>query len=135
MLESRNCSQQFRTNKKSIDCLEKLFWDPSTNGHDKIGLRLMVHLAQQAQHVLNEFDKSDQLLLIARQYDTMQKYFTHLVDTLGFLATSQKKFSMLLPENPIKTLGYDYRLPPQYTFQILRSALPPIHKLSDEALA
>ena len=145
-LESRNCSQQLRTNKKTktIDCLEKLFWDPSANGEatrqthktdDKLGLRLMVHLAQQAQHVLNEFDKSDQLLLIARQYDTMQKYFTHLVDTLSFLATSQKKFSMLLPENPIKTLGYDYRLPPQYTFQILRSALPHIYKLSDEALA
>ena len=134
-LESRNCSQQFRTNKKSIDCLEKLFWDPSTNGHDKLGLRLMAHLAQQAQHVLNEFDKSDQLLLIARQYDTMQKYFTHLVDTLSFLATSQKKFGMLLPENPTKTLGYDYRLPPQYTFQILRSALPHLYKLSDEALA
>ena len=112
-----------------------MFWDTATNGHDKIGLRLMVHLAQQTQFVLNKFDQSDQLLLIARQYDTMQKYFTHLVDTLSFLSTSQKKFSTLLPENPIKTLGYDYRLPPQYTFQIMRCALPHIYKLTDETLA
>ena len=74
-------------------------------------------------------------MLIARQYDTMQKYFTHLVDILSFIAETPKKFSKLLPENPIKTLGYDYRLPPQYTFQIMRCSLPHIHNLSDEALA
>ena len=63
----------------------------------------------------------------------MHKYFTHLVDTLSFIAETPKKFSKLLPENPVKTLGYDYRLPPQYTFHIYRCSLPHIHNLSEEA--
>ena len=62
----------------------------------------------------------------------MQVYFAHMVDTLNFLANSQKKFSLLLPENPARSLSYDYRLPPQHVFQILRCALPPIYKLTPE---
>ena len=42
----------------------------------------------------------------------MQVYFTHMVDTLNFLANSQKKFALLLAENPAKSLSYDYKLPP-----------------------
>lgn len=60
--------------------------------------------------------ETDQLILVARQYDKMQVYFTHIVDTLKFLADSQKKFSLLLPENPARSLSYDYRLPPQHVF-------------------
>ena len=55
-----------------------------------------------------------------------------MVDTLNFLANGQRKFSMLLPENPARSLSYDYRLPPQHTFQILRCSLPPIYKLTPE---
>jgi acetyl esterase/lipase len=46
----------------------------------------------------------------------VQVFFLHFVDTLNFLATSDKKFTMLLTESPAKTLSYDYRLPPQYVF-------------------
>ena len=62
----------------------------------------------------------------------MQVYFLHFVDTLNFLASSDKKFQMLLTEYPTKTLTLDYRLPPQYVFQIFRCALPPIYKLKQE---
>ena len=71
----------------------------------------MVQLAQQAQFVGNRFE-TDELILVARQYDQMQVYFAHMVDTLNFLANSQKKFSLLLPANPTRSLSYDYRLPP-----------------------
>lgn len=42
MLQGRNQSQQLRGNKKSTEALVQLFWDPSSNDHNKIGLRLMV---------------------------------------------------------------------------------------------
>ena len=42
----------------------------------------------------------------------MQVYFSHMVDTLFFLAQSQKRFSQLLPDSPSRSLSYDYRLPP-----------------------
>ena len=111
-----------------------MFWDPKTNNHQMMGLRLMVGLVQQAQFVANKFD-TDKLILVARQYDKMQVYFTHMVDSLKFLADSQKKFSLLLPENPARSLSYDYRLPPQHVFQILRCGLPPIYKLTPEQFA
>ena len=111
MLQGRNQSQQLRSNKKSTEALLSLFWDEATNDHQKIGLRLMVQLAQQAQFVGNRFE-TDKLILVARQYDQMQVYFAHMVDTLNFLANSQKKFSLLLPANPTRSLSYDYRLPP-----------------------
>ena len=60
----------------------------------------------------------------------MQVYFTHMVDTLQSLEQSQKKFAQLLPENPSRSLSFDYRLPPQHVFQVLRCALPPIYKLT-----
>jgi len=66
----------------------------------------------------------------------MQVYFSHMVDTLRFLGNSQpKKFAALLPENPGRCLSYNYRLPPQHVFQILRCALPPIYKLTPETFA
>mgnify|MGYP006889575701 CR=1 FL=1 len=88
-----------------------LFWNPQTNDHQKLGLRLMIQLAQQSQHVANTFE-SKSLIHVARQFDKMQVYFSHMVDTLFFLAGSQKKFSQLLPPEPTKSLSLDYRLPP-----------------------
>ena len=46
ILQGRNQSQQLRSNKKPTEALLALFWDSATNDHQKIGLRLMVQLAQ-----------------------------------------------------------------------------------------
>ena len=72
------------------------------------------------------------MILVARQYDKMQVYFAHMVDTLKFLSATQKKFATLLPENPARCLAHDYRLPPQQVFQIMRCALPPVYELTKE---
>lgn len=77
-------------------------------------------------------DNDGKLIMVSRLYDRVQIYFLHLVDSLNFLASSEKKFALLLTEKPAKTLSFDFRLPPQYVFQILRCSLPPIHKLKNE---
>jgi len=41
---------------------------------------------------------SEQLTLVSRLYDRVQIYFLHFVDTLNFLASSDKKFQLLLTE-------------------------------------
>lgn len=78
---------------------------------------------------------SEKLTLVSRLYDRVQVYFLHFVDTLNFLASSDRKFSQLMTHSPAQTLACDYRLPPQYAFQIMRCSLPPIHKLKPEQFA
>ena len=75
----------------------------------------MIQLSQQAQFVGSEYE-TQHLILVARQYDKMQGYFAHMVDTLKFLSATQKKFASLLPENPARCLAHDSRLPPQHVF-------------------
>jgi len=55
LLEGRNQTQQFRKNSKSSEALVSLFWDAKSDGHSKLGMRLMAHLAQQTQFILNKF--------------------------------------------------------------------------------
>jgi hypothetical protein len=133
MLEGKNQTKETRKNSKSIDALVHLFWDAATNGHEKFAMRLMVQLAQYTQFVQNMLESgSEKLTLVSRLYDRVQVIFLHFVDTLNFLASSDKKFAQLLTESPAKTLSLDYRLPPQYVFHVLRCSMPPIHKLKPE---
>jgi hypothetical protein len=45
MLEGKKQTAQLKSNTKSIQALERLFWDPESNDNEKIGMRLMIHLA------------------------------------------------------------------------------------------
>jgi hypothetical protein len=72
------------------------------------------------------------LLLVSRQFDKLKVYFSHLVDTLRYLTSTEAdqamKFAQLLPPNAALQLASENKLPPQYVFQIMRCALPPIYK-------
>ena len=71
-------------------------------------------------------------MLVSRQYDKLQVFFTHLVDTLHFLANSEaepdKKFAQLLPKIAASSMVVNCKLSPTLIFQIMRCALPPIYK-------
>lgn len=120
--------ESLNKNVKALEALLTLFW----SSDEQIGFRLMGQLAASAQWVARRFDCED-LTLVSRQFDKTKVYFSHLVDTLHYLSSSEPadqatKFALLLPEQAALRFASQFRLPPPYIFKIMRSSLPQIYK-------
>lgn len=112
----------------------QLFWDKTNDSKDtslSLAFRLTASLAAQTQYIVHKLD-SEQLILVSTLFDRLQFIFIQFVETLTYLADKNCKLQSLLPPNPEKILTLNYKLPPHYTFFIIRGSLKPLASLSLE---
>ena len=89
-----------------------LLWNNTeANDRQKLGLRLIIQLAIQAQYVLSARFESESVLFVARQYDKLQRYFINLVQSIYFLADANyERFRQLLVEQTVQSMVSEFRL-------------------------
>lgn len=92
---------------------------------------MMANLAKMTQHIAYKIP-TDQIVLVSTLYDRMQFNFIQFVESLAYLENVPSRYSLLFPPQPEKVLTLNYRLPPQYVFQILRGGLKKIQHLTDD---
>ena len=65
----------------------QLFWSdaPAKDNGLTIAFRIMVHLAQQTQHIINDIEDCD-LIFIQNMFDKIHQVFIQFIDTLYFLS-------------------------------------------------
>ena len=146
-LDLADSAHLFLENRMARESLASLFGpeagrDPNQDGTVNLSLafRMMAHLAQQTQYIINE-DQSENLTLIQNNFDKLHHLFLQFVETVYFLTGDshspggdRSKYGKVVP-NPLHSpdiLATQYRLPYQYSFHILRKATKPIYKLSDQ---
>eukprot|EP00347_Sterkiella_histriomuscorum_P008986 403342964 len=130
-LELMSQYANFKRTSKSSDALQNLFWNQTNDKPLSLAFRLKANLAKMTQYIMNNV-KTDQLILISTLFDRMQFTFIQFVESLGYLENIPSRYSSIFPPQPEKILTLNYRLPPQYVFQILRGGLKKIQQLTDD---
>jgi len=146
-LDLADSAHLFLENRMARESLGSLFGaeagrtaDQEGKVHLSLAFRMMSHLAQQTQYIINE-DKSENLTLIQNNFDKLHHLFLQFVDTTYFLTSDshspggdRSKYCKVVPSqlHSPDILATQYRLPYQYSFHILRKATKSIYKLSEQ---
>ncbi|CDW79776.1 tho complex subunit 2-like [Stylonychia lemnae] len=130
-LEHMSQYNNFKRTQKSSDALQNLFWQRTNDKPLSLAFRLMANLAKMTQYIQNSV-QTDQMMLISTLLDRMQFTFIQFVESLNYLEYIPSKYAQIWPASPEKVLTVNYKLPPQYVFQILRGGLKKIQHLTDD---
>ena len=130
-LEMLRHTKQYQLTERSRNALISLLYQKdeiklndqgnTTTINLTIPFRIMVHLAQQTQYILNDNEAKD-LIYIQNVFDKIHLIFGQFVDTAYLLSNDRQQYKMLMPDSKYlpQILSKEYRLPYQYSLTIIR---------------
>jgi hypothetical protein len=129
-------SSESRPTKKSKYELESYFYERTINYVEgrSLAFHLMVMIAQKRSETVLQSDVFD-VKLLAEVYDEYTTSLIQFVRMLNFVATDHIQFAKLLPENSLREMILNYKIPVELAFQIFRNSIKNTSSMSADEWA